>query len=85
VSCHVKCASTCGNNNFKSGWRTDSEILAAAKVLALASPGGAARQLATGLNRLSDIEVANVDFARLFYGKLKIGPNAPQRSQGRIR
>jgi hypothetical protein len=55
-----------------------AELHPAAKVLALASPGGAARQLAIGLNRLSDMEVANVDFAKLFYEELKISPTEPR-------
>ena len=46
-----------------------------ARMLAVASPGGAARQLAQSLDRLSQAEITNVDFARLFYERLAIDPN----------
>jgi hypothetical protein len=59
-----------------------TELHPSAKVLALASPGGAARELALGLNQLSDAEATNVDFARLFYEELKISPAEPREDAG---
>ncbi len=46
-----------------------------AKMLAVPSPGGAARDLAQTLERLSQAEITNIDFARLFYERLGIDPN----------
>jgi SLOG cluster3 family len=50
------------------------ELNPLAKVLAVASPGGAARQLAQTLYPLSEADVTNVDFASLFYERLGINP-----------
>jgi hypothetical protein len=51
------------------------ELHPSAKILAVPSPGGAARQLAQTLGRLSEADITNVDFARLFYERLGINPN----------
>lgn len=52
-----------------------------AKVLALAAPGGAARQLATQLAAPAEVDCEEVNFARLFYKGLGISPlEAPQRT-----
>lgn len=44
------------------------------KILAVASPGGAARKLAQTLNKISKVDVTNTDFATLFYRELGIDP-----------
>ena len=51
------------------------ELHPSAKIFAVPSPGGAARQLAQSLDRLSEAQIKDVDFARLFYEKLGIDPN----------
>ncbi len=43
-------------------------------VLAVPSPGGAARQLALRMDQLSEVDMTNVDFASLFYERLDISP-----------
>jgi len=58
------------------------ELHPSAKILAVPSPGGAARQLAQTLGRLSEADITNVDFARLFYERLGINPNE-RRGNGR--
>jgi hypothetical protein len=50
-----------------------------ATVFAVPSPGGAARQLAYTLDRPSEADITNVDFARLFYERLGIDPNEQRR------
>jgi hypothetical protein len=56
-----------------------TELNPSAKVFAVPSPGGAARQLAQTLHHLSEADITNVDFARLFYEKLGINPNGRPR------
>ncbi len=51
------------------------ELHPSAEIFAVPSPGGAARQLAQSLDRLSEAQINDVDFARLFYEKLGIDPN----------
>jgi len=58
------------------------ELHPSSKILAVPAPGGAARQLAQALARLSEAEITDVDFARLFYEKLGIDP-AQRRETGR--
>jgi len=43
-------------------------------ILAVPSPGGAARQLALRMDQLSEVDITNVDFASLFYERLDISP-----------
>jgi len=45
------------------------------KVLAVSSPGGAARELAIRLGLTNDADLQNVDFARLFHEELNILPD----------
>jgi hypothetical protein len=58
------------------------ELHPSAKMLAVPSPGGAARQLAQALERLSEAEITNIDFARLFYERLGIDPNERRARDG---
>ena len=58
-----------------------TELNPSSKVIAVPSPGGAARQLAQTLDRLSEADIADVDFARLFYKRLVINP-ADARTTG---
>jgi hypothetical protein len=58
------------------------ELHPSAKVFAVPSPGGAARQLAQALDHLSAAQVEDVDFARLFYEKLGIDPNERREKNG---
>jgi hypothetical protein len=51
------------------------ELHPAARIVAVSSPGGAARQLAQTVDRLSEADITNVDFATLFYEKLGINPS----------
>jgi hypothetical protein len=53
----------------------------AAKILAVPSPGGAARQLAESLGVTNEADLQNVDFARLFHVELNIPPNEPRTYQ----
>jgi hypothetical protein len=48
------------------------------KVLTVAAPGGAARQLAEKLGRASTADLKNVNFARLFHLALNVAPNDPR-------
>jgi hypothetical protein len=50
------------------------ELHPSARIVAVPSPGGAARQLAQTLDQLSEADTSNVDFATLFYDKLGINP-----------
>lgn len=49
-----------------------------AKILAVPSPGGAARQLAEKFGVTDKAEMDDVDFAKLFHVSLNIAPNAPR-------
>lgn len=49
-----------------------------AKVLPVAAPGGAARQLAYKIGGFSDAQLQDVDFARLFH--MELGPSAEGES-----
>lgn len=49
-----------------------------ARVLAVPSPGGAARQLAEDLGVTDPADLDNVDFATLFHTALAIAPDAPR-------
>ena len=51
------------------------EMHPSATILAVPSPGGAARKLADTIGFLPQENITNVDFARLFYEKLGINPN----------
>jgi hypothetical protein len=58
------------------------ELHPSVKVFAVPSPGGAARQLAQALDHLSEAQVEDVDFARLFYEQLGIDPNERREKNG---
>lgn len=49
-----------------------------AKILAVPSPGGAARQLAERLGVKHETDLQNVDFAKLFHVELNVAPNEPR-------
>ena len=49
-----------------------------AKVIAVASPGGAAQQLATKLGQLNE----RIDFARMFYEQLGVDIAEPRDKKG---
>lgn len=53
----------------------------AAKILAVPAPGGAARQLAESLGVVSEADLQNVDFTRLFHVELNIPPNEQRTYQ----
>ena len=57
------------------------ELHPSAQVLAVPSPGGAARELAQKLAPLSEGDISNVDFAKLFYEKLGISPSEERRNE----
>jgi hypothetical protein len=59
-----------------------TELNPSSKVLAVPSPGGAARQLAQTLDRLSEVDIADVDFAKLFYERLGINPVDTRTARG---
>ncbi len=58
------------------------ELHPAAPVVAVAAPGGAARELAQSLGSFTEGSEENVDFARLFYDALGISPNQRRRTEG---
>lgn len=59
-----------------------TEIHPEAKVLAVPSAGGAARQLAERLSRAGKTDFLNVDFARLFHDALNVPPDERRTSPG---
>jgi SLOG cluster3 family len=54
--------------------RLFTELHPTAKVLAVTSPGGAARDLALQLGAQSQQQIENVDFANMFWRELEINP-----------
>jgi SLOG cluster3 family len=50
------------------------------KTLAVPSPGGAARQLAERLGPVSQADLQNIDFARLFHVGLEVSQNEPRKT-----
>jgi hypothetical protein len=59
-----------------------NELHPSATIVAVASPGGASRQLAQYLGSFSEADEENVDFARLFYDALGISPNTRRGTEG---
>ena len=59
---------------------TFAELHPEAKILAVSSAGGAARQLAKRLGVVSRADLENVDFAVLFHTELGIAPDEPRIS-----
>jgi hypothetical protein len=57
-----------------------AEFHPSGKVLAVAAPGGAARQLAEKLGAVTESDLQNVDFAKFFHVGLNVAPNEPRSS-----
>ncbi len=52
-----------------------TEFHPSSKVLVVAAPGGAARELAMQLGTLSEEQIESVDFANMFWRELGINPD----------
>jgi hypothetical protein len=57
-----------------------TELHPRGKILAVPAPGGAARQLAEKLGGGHEVDLQNLDFAKLFHKELSVAPNEPRTS-----
>ena len=70
-----------GMEGILEEYKLFTELHPKAKILAVPSPGGAARQLAQSLDAKGDTDLQNVDFAKLFHVELNVAPNEPRTSR----
>jgi hypothetical protein len=59
-------------------YRIFSEFHPGLKTLAIPAPGGAARELAGRIGKLSSADTQDVNFARIFHVQLDLAPNEPR-------
>ncbi|PSH05208.1 MAG: hypothetical protein CXZ00_03385 [Acidobacteria bacterium] len=64
-----------GMEGILAEYQLFTEFHPSAKVLAVAAPGGAARELAARLRSSSSEQLESVDFAQMFWRELEISPN----------